>query len=766
MELDPDFKFSSDLVAQILGFLDPVDILAYCDGRLVMCCRSSGHELVAMSLPIPTENSTWEIQQWSALLVEGYIGNEYDGNRVGFCPMSGRVVHIATNTTIQVTDFLLPLPETSHPPSMYRITSLPDSRRVSPRETLIVLRPINAFDGVAEPPGGRGTPKYYYGGNVFRTNQEDPHYTPKAALIAQFDPIAKLEAIAPGGQCDGRRLKLATCPRWNCTLNRRCANDALHCHWFCHLTINVLSLLSQMNRNTDFLLPPDILGLIMQELDPVDILAMRAACRMFYKTAATRSVWISSLHRVCDQHGTYNPTYPTDKMTLAELEHAASGPHRFVKLVNEFGSAPTRRTQPYMTRRIACRMNDPVTGPQASDGLHWISAISLVPGGRFLVSAGRDDRKEDDPGAICLWDLGHGPNSVLDVFPVSSAALRAVGSPLVQRLEVSPCMQGRNTVLRVLLQCLLYQNQNYFAVYEINPTSAHPGFVLLAELQDPSPSRSSVCRLHLSGPTVVIPSQHGVCVWNWDEGTGCYWYYDDPMRGWNACIYDQTIIAVDLNQDFIVWDIPEKLPPLTPNGALPIVSNRGKRIRRRREDILDPSISIATTSIWQRDSQAHLCLMIDEEQLASVRPDFDDGLGFEPRYPLVLYSVRRSGIGPDATFFPTYIPVEGYKSESISGKSGDPSSYFVSPLSLCDNRLVVASRSERNELFAIVLPVPTEASDTEIDLPSARLTVAEEDDEQLDDHNTGFCPMSGRVARMVNPTTLEVSDFLAPFEAR
>ncbi|KAJ3546955.1 hypothetical protein NMY22_g1848 [Coprinellus aureogranulatus] len=147
----------------------PVSPLYYCDGRLAMCCRSSGHELVAMSLPIPTENSTREIQQWSALLVEGYIGNEYDGHRVGFCPMSGRVVHIATNTSIQVTDFLLPLPETLHQPSMYRITGLPNSRRVSARETLNVSRPINAFDGVAEPPQGWGTPKDY-GGNVFRTN--------------------------------------------------------------------------------------------------------------------------------------------------------------------------------------------------------------------------------------------------------------------------------------------------------------------------------------------------------------------------------------------------------------------------------------------------------------------------------------------------------------------------------------------------------------------------------------------------------------------
>lgn len=153
---------------------------------------------------------------------------------------------------------------------------------------------------------------------------------------------------------------------------------------------------------------------------------------MCYKAAASRTVWLSALDRVCDQHGIFKPTYPTDKMTLSELEHAASGPHRFV---NDYGSAPKSHTEAYMKRWIPCRMRTPDS--DTSDGLYKISNLYLIPGGRFLLTAG----KPADPsslGSLCLWDLGYNTHSPAKAFPVATAP---IDNPTVT-LTACPSLQG------------------------------------------------------------------------------------------------------------------------------------------------------------------------------------------------------------------------------------------------------------------------------------------------------------------------------------
>lgn len=145
---------------------------------------------------------------------------------------------------------------------------------------------------------------------------------------------------------------------------------------------------------------------------------------MFYKTAASRSVWLAALNRVCEQHGIYKPTYPTEKMTVAELEHAASGPHRFVRFVTEFESAsPSICKQPYLTRQFPCRRR--LDDPGNTDGLYRAPYISLIPGGRFLVTASAGTITDATKGTVCLWDLGYNMNSPMKPFPIATASTQS-----------------------------------------------------------------------------------------------------------------------------------------------------------------------------------------------------------------------------------------------------------------------------------------------------------------------------------------------------
>lgn len=89
----------------------------------------------------------------------------------------------------------------------------------------------------------------------------------------------------------------------------------------------------------------------------------------------------------------------------------------------------------------------------------------------------------------------------------------------------------------------------------------------------------------------------------------------------------------------------------------------------------------------------------------------------------------------------------------------------ISPLILCDGRLVLCS-SNSSELVATVLPVPTtHALDDSIDSRSA-LLAQEVDTDDLDIDNVGFCPMSGRLVWTISEAFLQVLDFLPPLGER
>ncbi|TEB18433.1 hypothetical protein FA13DRAFT_1583720, partial [Coprinellus micaceus] len=169
----------------------------------------------------------------------------------------------------------------------------------------------------------------------------------------------------------------------------------------------------------------------------------KQTCHAFYKAMSTRSVWVSAFHRVCNQHGIFKPTYPMEKMTLAELEHAASRPRRF------FSS------------------REKLSGTETSDGLYRTSHLFLVPGGPFLITAGAQ--------IVYLWDLGYNMYTPVKPFPVATTPVN--GNVFI--LTASLASETGQTVLNVTVHTHLA----ILALYQINPLSPQPAFHLKGELQ-------------------------------------------------------------------------------------------------------------------------------------------------------------------------------------------------------------------------------------------------------------------------------------------
>jgi hypothetical protein len=130
-------------------------------------------------------------------------------------------------------------------------------------------------------------------------------------------------------------------------------------------------------------------------------------------------------------------------MTVAELEHAASGPYRFVKFVQEFDPESLAHMQPCLTRQFPCRLKH-FTEAGAAGGMHNAQRIFLVPGGRFLLTAG--GVTGNIGGTVCLWDLGYYMGAALKPFPV--AVMPILGTPLA--LTASPCRDGQNLIVALI----------------------------------------------------------------------------------------------------------------------------------------------------------------------------------------------------------------------------------------------------------------------------------------------------------------------------
>jgi hypothetical protein len=94
-----------------------------------------------------------------------------------------------------------------------------------------------------------------------------------------------------------------------------------------------------------------------------------------------------------------------DKMTLLELQRAASAPSRFPRFVTCFDEMAT----PLLPFQIRVHPFRAYTGSDSN--AHEVSWFHLVPGGRFLVTCGFQETN--------LWDPGYKSRQYLEFLPLS-----------------------------------------------------------------------------------------------------------------------------------------------------------------------------------------------------------------------------------------------------------------------------------------------------------------------------------------------------------
>ncbi|KAF6764469.1 hypothetical protein DFP72DRAFT_871968 [Ephemerocybe angulata] len=448
-------------------------------------------------------------------------------------------------------------------------------------------------------------------------------------------------------------------------------------------------------------LPMDIVFQILQHLDPLDIVAMRATSRSLHVATSERIVWLSVLDRICEHYGIFKPTFPFEEMSLAQLEHAAFSSSRFVKTVQRFDPGPLGdNCAPVYQHRT-------IKSPRNADGK---GRLFLIPGGRFLLTSGTEIR---------LWDLGHS-SEPYHVKPRVIARTED-GSALA---AVCPSDDGKGLVVAATSSA---DGRSTLRIYEIDIQCNSPAFSKAAELVfDDIPHFSSLMNFHLTSSNIVIHCRTYFASWNWKERTGCKWPIGKEEIS-DLSIYgiDDTVIVFDNDNQFNIWDVPDHCPLSHPSSN--DLANKPRRPKRFHRPAKTPALAthwntiFSGTPVWQRHLPPYLCTMATNSLHQHVK---------------------------GASFMPMYTPVLQRKAEAVFSDYYERVSELVSPLYQSGDHLVFCASSSQSEATLVAaMPIPKEYSKEPIPISYMMLSdgLGGTFNHFITVHN-GFCPMSGRLA--------------------
>ena len=126
---------------------------------------------------------------------------------------------------------------------------------------------------------------------------------------------------------------------------------------------------------------------------------MIQTCKALELATRQRTVWMAVLYRICLDNALFLPSFPIPDMSDLELERAAMGPHRWIELCGAFQMKHSNDTSEMLCPRTTRIIRD------------MINELYIVPGGRYLVTAGN---------GLFVWDLGYASEAAADCKLIAS----------------------------------------------------------------------------------------------------------------------------------------------------------------------------------------------------------------------------------------------------------------------------------------------------------------------------------------------------------
>ncbi|KAF8189349.1 hypothetical protein BJ912DRAFT_379127 [Pholiota molesta] len=198
----------------------------------------------------------------------------------------------------------------------------------------------------------------------------------------------------------------------------------------------------------------DIHILVLQHLDPPDIVSFRKTCKILLDATHQRIVWINALKKMCLENTVYLHSYPVADMSIPELEYAASTPERWNRYIRKHKGEKDFTPSPLM--RTLLNPDDYWHPSNLAHSLTFaiLEQLYLVPGGRFLVTLSQS--------RIYVWDLGIAGITEPKSEPISEIPSQG------QWFSTHPSLDGEG--LRIITSDQYYGDASHcFEVFEIFP---------------------------------------------------------------------------------------------------------------------------------------------------------------------------------------------------------------------------------------------------------------------------------------------------------
>jgi hypothetical protein len=239
--------------------------------------------------------------------------------------------------------------------------------------------------------------------------------------------------------------------------------------FFSNLTFDVLVQIFILSTPQDVLSVRMVRG-FLSIYHTIMIIIKCQCCKTLCAVTRHRHVWLQLLRRFCFIYRLFPPTFPFNKMTTSELEHAVTSPYQFTAILRRAANAldACNKLSPRVTRILYCNP------PGSPHPLPDISAIYLVPGGRFLLTSSTDF-------VMSLWDLGYNSNISIDHSPVASVVFQHI----VSEFEVQATADDMGIRICIVAPSLLSPPSTLVKVLEIFPSSPLASFSQIAEFSLP-----------------------------------------------------------------------------------------------------------------------------------------------------------------------------------------------------------------------------------------------------------------------------------------
>ncbi|KAI5887040.1 uncharacterized protein SCHCODRAFT_02516334 [Schizophyllum commune H4-8] len=246
--------------------------------------------------------------------------------------------------------------------------------------------------------------------------------------------------------------------------------------------------------------PFDLTVEVLRYLAALDVLAVRKV--RVQPIACNGSLWGGLVNSACAEHDMFLGGGVYEDLSLAQLEHAATSPARFLKCISP---PPTlldgRCIEP---RYLKIYEEICIPSPRAWLGLN----ILLVRGGRFLLTSSKD--------WIALWDIWKTDGNT---EPIARETVRQIN----QDLQVEDYwFDDENRLFVALIRCTPDGDTDFLSVYMIDVSVPSPSFRKVNELRCPGASCPAYHTRHRSSIAFTLRDDGLMGIWDYMTGNGGY----------------------------------------------------------------------------------------------------------------------------------------------------------------------------------------------------------------------------------------------------